>query len=230
MLTMPQLRAVVYRGTVLDTIDDDGRKHDERGRFARKDGSAASQIGGKKEAKAHASKVLQGAPVASLRIGDAPRGYPALREWASKLFKAAGGKAISPELGEVALDDRAVRDSMAHGMNPYKAAAFAAVKDVIEKGVVVLKSAHGRDMTSAYVSAPVRIDGADDVVTVLVRKDPNSQRMYLHSVTTKENLLKARDSGTDADFGVERSGKVTSGDVASVLHELLNFKGGINGD
>jgi len=51
----------------------------------------------------------------------------------------------------------------------------------------------------------------------------------LHSVATKENLLKARDSGTDADFGVERSGKVTSGDVASVLHELLKLKGGANG-
>jgi hypothetical protein len=137
------------------------------------------------------------------------------------LFRQAGGKAINPELGEVVLNERAVRDSMAHGMNPYKAIAFAAVPDVIENGVVVLRSAHGRDMTSVYVSAPAGIDGTEGVVTVLVREDSNGRRMYLHSVTTKENLLKAKYSGTDAVFGVERSGKVTSGEVAIVLRELL---------
>lgn len=29
------------------------------------------------------------------------------------------------------------------------------------------------------------IDDKDDIVTVLVRRDPNMQRMYLHSVATK---------------------------------------------
>lgn len=48
MLTVQELRVVVYRGVVLDTIDDDGRKHDERGRFARKDGGVAdAPVGGK---------------------------------------------------------------------------------------------------------------------------------------------------------------------------------------
>jgi hypothetical protein len=41
MLTMPQLRAVVYRGAVLDTIDKNGRLHDELGRFATKNDMGA---------------------------------------------------------------------------------------------------------------------------------------------------------------------------------------------
>lgn len=45
MLTMREWRALVYCGAVLDTIDDDGRKHDERGRFARKDGGAVASKG-----------------------------------------------------------------------------------------------------------------------------------------------------------------------------------------
>lgn len=168
------------------------------------------------------ARVLQGEPVAVLRGDEAPQGYPLLRAWATKVFKDAGGQAVNPELGAVVLDERAVRDSMAHGMNPFKAAAFAAVPRILEQGVVVAEG-RANDVQSYFVSAPVQIKGLDDIVTVLVRQDVNSRRMYLHSVITKENLLKARDSGAGAEAPEERSGKVTSGDVASVLRGLLQI-------
>lgn len=168
------------------------------------------------------ARVLQGEPVAVLRGDEAPQGYPLLRAWATKVFKDAGGQAVNPELGAVVLDERAVRDSMAHGMNPFKAAAFAAVPRILEQGVVVAEG-RANDVQSYFVSAPVQIKGVDDIVTVLVRQDVNSRRMYLHSVITKENLLKARDSGAGAEAPEERSGKVTSGDVASVLRGLLQI-------
>ncbi len=168
------------------------------------------------------ARVLQGEPVAVLRGDEAPQGYPLLRAWATKVFKDAGGQALNPELGAVVLDERAVRDSMAHGMNPFKAAAFAAVPRILEQGVVVAEG-RANDVQSYFVSAPVQIKGVDDIVTVLVRQDVNSRRMYLHSVITKENLLKARDSGAGAEAPEERSGKVTSGDVASVLRGLLQI-------
>ena len=167
------------------------------------------------------ARILQGEPVAILLGNEAPRGFALLRAWASKLFADAGGVAVHPELGEVVLDERAVRDSMAHGMNPSKAVSFAAVKAVVEGGALVLSAQHDRDATSFYISAPVEIDEKGNVVTVLVKKDPNTQRMYLHSVSTKERLLNTRYSGTDTKDGVERSGKATSGDVASVIRGLL---------
>jgi len=167
---------------------------------------------------------LQGPPVMVLTGDEAPYGYPLLREWAVQLFKRQGGEAIRQDLGAVVLDRRAVNDSMAHGMNPAKAVAFAAVKAVIEQGVVILHAKHSRDGDSFYVSAPVRIACADTITTVLVRRDPNIQRMYLHSVITKENLLKTKYSGTDTARGVERSGKATSGDVANILRHLLQVK------
>ena len=169
------------------------------------------------------ARVLQGEPVAVLRGDEAPQGYPLLRAWATKVFKDAGGQAVNPELGAVVLDERAVRDSMAHGMNPFKAVGFAAVKDVLEKGVVVMQATQS-NQDSFYVSAPVRIKGADDILTVLVHRNPETQRMYLHSVITKENLLRARDSGTDAAVAASgHTGKVTSGEVASVLRGLLQI-------
>lgn len=189
--------------------------------------------------------VLQGPPVASLSGDEAPRaGMQSVRQWATRLFAAQGGLARNPEIGPVVMDARSVRDSMAHGKaNPFKYAAFAAVKDVLERGVLVASSTHGRDGESHFISAPVQIAGKDDVVTVLVRRDPNEQRMYLHSVATKEYLLNRRVSGTDTASDVERPGSSSSGDAASVapagapgklpghhvaqrLHELLTRRVG----
>ena len=188
--------------------------------------------------------VLQGPPVASLSGDEAPRaGMQSVRQWATRLFAAQGGLAQNPEIGPVVMDARSVRDSMAHGKaNPFKYAAFAAVKDVLEQGVLVASSTHG-NLDSFYISAPVQIAGTDDVVTVLVHRDPKDQRMYLHSVATKEYLLNRRVSGADAKAASGHSGSSSSGDAASVapagapgklpgrhvaqrLHELLTRRVG----
>ncbi|CAN7458035.1 hypothetical protein LJR118_003068 [Acidovorax sp. LjRoot118] len=167
------------------------------------------------------ARILQGAPAAVLKGNEAPHGYPLLRDWAVRLFQGFGNKATNREIGQVVLDERSVRDSMAHRMNPYKAVAFAAARQVVEHGALVLSAQHSRDTTGHFISAPVSIAGVENIVTVLVRTTPNSQRMYLHSAITKESLLKSGNSGADTVDGVERSSKATSGDVASVLRRLL---------
>lgn len=170
------------------------------------------------------ARVLQGEPVYTVKERTAPRENKALREWAVALFDKAGNKAVNPEIGEVALTERSVKDSMAHGMNPGKAMAFEAVPAVIEQGVLVASAEHGR-MTSYFISAPVMIEGVENIVTVLVRKDMNKKAMYLHSVTAKEKVLNAAVNESAADTEVsEPHGKLQSGRVASVLKKLLEYK------
>ena len=191
------------------------------------------------------AKVLQGKPVYTIEKRRSPSNFKELRAWASQVFAKAGNKAVNPEIGEIVFNDKSVKDSVAHGMNPFKAAAFEAVPDVIRSGVVVAQAEHGA-MRSHYISAPVKIEGVEDIVTVLVREDVNSKRMYLHSVITKEKLLNAGDTET-ADVGRETGqvnsgvlptaqdsiadtdvsqphGKLQSEDVASVLRSYLDFK------
>ena len=159
------------------------------------------------------AKVLQGKPVYTIEKRTAPTDNKALRDWAADLFEKAGGKAVNPEIGEVALTRKSVKDSMAHGMNPFKAAAFEAVPSVIENGVVVAKTDHDR-LTSFFISAPVRIMGSDEVVTVLVHKDMNTQKMYLHSVITKEKLLNTaplNESTADTEVSEPRGGQYSGG-------------------
>lgn len=174
------------------------------------------------------ARVLQGEPVYTVKERTAPRENKALREWAVALFDKAGNKAVNPEIGEVALTAKSVKDSLAHGISPEKASAFEAVPYVVEKGAVIVRTRHGR-LSSYFISAPVEIEGKQDIVTVLVHHDVNKKRMYLHSVTTKENLLKTALAGYDGDSTAdaeasEPRGKLYSGDIASVLKKLLEYK------
>lgn len=169
------------------------------------------------------ARVLQGEPVYTVKERQAPQGFKALREWAAALFEKAGGKAVNPEAGEILLNERSVRDSIAHGMNPFKAEAFAAIPDVISQGVVIHEGVNPENGTRyVYISAPVEIEGKDDVVTLLARNTGNGSQMYLHSVATKESILNASDTET-AKISRE-TGKVNSGYIASVLKKLLKYK------
>jgi hypothetical protein len=181
---------------------------------------------GAESADLQRARVLQGAPVAVLRLEDAPAGgYADIERWAADLFARQGGGAVNPEIGEVTLDARAAKSSLAHGgANAAKKIAFAAVKDVIEKGALVYSTTVG-NMDSFYVAAPVSLSGRDNIVTVLVRRDHNTQRMYLHSVSTKESLLNPRVSSVDAAKAAsERSGSTNSGDAVSVANEGQRIK------
>ncbi|ROW32925.1 hypothetical protein [Neisseria animalis] len=141
--------------------------------------------------------ILQGAPVSVLSDTDlavpVPKsgGIKAVVDWAADLFRQWGNAAVNPIIGRVELKRRSAKDSLAHGkFNPAKNLAFAGVKDVLEKGVVVAEDSNEQGEKSFYISAPVMMNDKQNVVTALVHRDPNTQRLYLHSVSLKENLLK----------------------------------------
>jgi hypothetical protein len=119
------------------------------------------------------------------------------------------------------MDERGVRDSIGHRMNPFKAVAFKVVPDVIESGKIVHKENMG-DLESFYISAPVSINGSDDIVTVLVHQDPTTRCFYLHSVATKEYLLHHDQSSAPANDR-RNLGGIREGGIESILHDVLTF-------
>jgi hypothetical protein len=62
---------------------------------------------------------------------------------------------------------------------------------------------------------------------VVVHRDHNTQRMYLHSVTTKESLQNPRGSRVDAGAS-ERSGSTGAEGMSKILHDLLTLKGDVS--
>lgn len=101
-------------------------------------------------------------------------------------------------------------------MGRNKAIAYAAVKDVIENGVLInYHTSHkGRGYDSAVISAPIEIGGERFVCNVVIQKNLVNNKFYLHEVTQK-NLL-------DEVFLANLAQKPTSsGDLAKVLQNII---------
>ena len=104
------------------------------------------------------AKVLQGEPVAVLNDRLAPHtGMAAARQWGIEIFKAFGYKETNPELGEIICDENSIRNTLGHGLSPYKVEAIRSIQNVIKQGVVIADTQVGRE-EHYFVSAPVAIE------------------------------------------------------------------------
>ncbi len=117
-----------------------------------------------------------------------------LTDQVEKYFATIGGKATSPVYGVVILDRNGADDSLAHGMGRNKAIAYAAVKDVIENGILINYDTNhkGRGYDSAVIAAPIEISGERYICYVTIKRNKNENRYYLHEVWTQKNLTDVR--------------------------------------
>ena len=114
-----------------------------------------------------------------------------LTDQVEEYFIELGRKVLSPFFGEVILDRKGADDSLAHGMGRLKAIAYAAVKDVIEKGILINYEFNhkNRGYNSAVLAAPITIGKERFICLVVIRKNLNENKFYLHEVVEKRKLL-----------------------------------------
>lgn len=110
-----------------------------------------------------------------------------------------GGVAVNPELGPVQLDLEGVQDDMGHGMGRIKASAFAAVHDVVEKGLVFNRSTNwkGRNWATAVIGAPIIMNGERCVCEVVVKTLERRRGFYLHEVDSQNRVDEAIRQASD---------------------------------
>lgn len=87
-----------------------------------------------------------------------------------EFFISQGGIAHSP-WSDVLLDMKGIQSDKSHGIGRIKAASFAAVKDVLEKGIIVLPldyyATGGKKQMTGMMAAPILI-GTDSFICVVV--------------------------------------------------------------
>lgn len=109
-------------------------------------------------------------------------------EKVTNYFIGQGGVANSP-FGTVVLDKRGAKNSKNHGIGSAKAAAFAAVKDVLEQGSIqVPMEQYGTNPNKEYLTgmvvANIQISGIGYTCVVEVCKNKEGLiRLYNHEVT-----------------------------------------------
>ena len=138
------------------------------------------------EYKANCKELVQMDLVAEL-IGDELDGNLPLKQKIEELFKSWGGAINTERFGSVALTNSSIRSELRHGTTRNKVTAYAAIPSVLKKGVVidVQKKNHG-EVERIVVAAPISISGIPYFMGVMIQRDSNTNRLYLHDVVIKK--------------------------------------------
>ncbi|MDR0604397.1 MAG: hypothetical protein LBG80_08870, partial [Bacteroidales bacterium] len=123
---------------------------------------------------------------------------------------------IRQNLGEVILDEQSVRASLAHGFSRNKVIAFAAVPDIIQKGIIIDERQNWKDRgyDSYTIAAPLKIGNEGFVGIVIVNRHPNTNRFYLHEVVLQKSLQ-------EDVFKTDNKAAQPQGDIAKVIKNII---------
>lgn len=158
-------------------------------------------------------------PVSSITGDEFRKGETDLISQVEGFFNEQGKQAYSPQLGEVILDRRGVKSDIGHGIGRKKAAAFAAVPDIIAQGKVVDYQRNWKDRgyDTAVIAAPIQIGGQPYLAGVVVVRSRLTNRFYLHEV------LAENDGAAPFKTGAQDLGK-PGGDTPSVVSILRKIQ------
>lgn len=138
-------------------------------------------------------------------------------------FDSLGNSVYSEQFGDVALTKSSWRSERRHGMTALKANTFAAVPDVIRNGVVIdYMQKHDGAVDRIVAAAPIQIGtDADYYVGVMLQRDQQSQRLYLHDVVALKNQGQKNKTQTwHQNPDVSRSS--SNLDISSILRNALD--------
>lgn len=136
-------------------------------------------------------------------------------------FQQQGGVAASP-WGDVLLDMKGIQSDKSHGIGRIKAASFAAIKDVIEKGEIILPldyyATNGKKQMTGMIAAPIKIATDVFICVVVVIYNLKERRLYLHETFLIEKIPEI------AASSLVRNGiSVSPQSRGSIAKILINF-------
>ena len=173
---------------------------------------------------------LEGDPVCRVYGNEIPVRTDSIRENVSLWYKEKYNEKVQVAgIGEVKLNKRAVKDSLAHGMNVNKYYAFAAVPGVLKAGKIIKKEPLRNSLDNSYYSyfaAPIEIKAEGFVCIVTVKSSQqHDSRMYVHEVGAKKELRATEFlTGTHAAYAGMNHGSVATGAVKSLLQQIYQVK------
>lgn len=98
-------------------------------------------------------------------------------------FEQQGGMLYSERFGDIALTNSSMRSEIRHGSTAEKIAGIEAIKPVVDRGTVIsyIKK-NEKGLVRIVVAAPIKIGSESYYMGVMLQRDQQSQRLYLHDV------------------------------------------------
>jgi ribosomal protein S18 acetylase RimI-like enzyme len=167
------------------------------------------------------AQVLRGEALAAVKRGDVQartgeRASDAAYRWLQERAPMAVDR---PDLGRVEVRASGIESSLRHGFGWKKLNATAALREVIERGVVIGQSpdASGKPLLHTYLAAPVTLEGERHFLVVRLRQDTRDHQphlFYQHEVVPESSAAPLIKTGTEP---AEQAGNTGEGSRISTL-------------
>ena len=140
----------------------------------------------------------------------------------SEFFTAWGENIRSDVFGDIAAKNSSIRSEFRHGSTAAKIASIGAIPSVIKAGKIVgwIEKNNGT-LFRIVVAAPIRIGKQPYIMGVMLQRDNQFQRLYLHDVVIEKE---ASDLSQDYLVSTGSSEKGENLFTTSILQKVLNVK------
>ena len=148
-------------------------------------------------------------------------GKTSLKEKVIGFFDSLGRKVETESLGVVGLTPSSFSDDRGHGLTKNKIVSFKAIPEVLKNGKIIdVYYPEGKQYERITVSAPILIKNEKYYVGVMVQRDNQSNRVYLHDVITEKATLSfTTEPATENGEGIRDKGHLF---ITSILQNALN--------
>lgn len=137
-------------------------------------------------------------------------------------FAEWGHNIHSDVLGDIALKNSSIRSDLRHGFTPVKIASIEAIPSVINSGKIVdwIEKNNGT-LFRIVLAAPIKIGKTPYIMGVMLQRDSQYQRLYLHDVVVEKEVP---DSSQDDLVSTGSSEKNENLFMTSILQKVLDVK------
>ena len=107
----------------------------------------------------------------------------------AEFFNSIGNNIYTDEFGDIALNRSSIKSEIRHGITAEKIASIEAIPAVLTKGKVIFaKTKPKSDVERIVVCAPITIDNNFYYMGVMLQRDSQNQRLYLHNVVIEKEM------------------------------------------
>ncbi len=139
-------------------------------------------------------------------------------------FNSLGNSIETSEFGDISLGKSSVKSEIRHGITAEKIASIEAIPQVLRNGKVIFignKGDSGNGVERLVVAAPIKIGTNDYYMGVMLQRDPQSQKLYLHNVAIEKEIATASINSRLTTKLVEDNDNLS---ITSILQNALLVK------
>ncbi|MBQ3588636.1 MAG: hypothetical protein II977_08700, partial [Oscillospiraceae bacterium] len=162
---------------------------------------------------------LSGESISYVKGDEFPKSNVSIVEQVGQFFKSLGNKVSRVGFGDIIINERTVKDDIAHGIGRAKSATFKAVPDILAKGKQIDYQPNwkGRGYDSYVFAGQIDYAGKPAYVATVVTKGDDN-RFYLHEVLDENgNIIFTKKETGLIKTGVTAQSGVTGEPVSNKI-------------